>query len=372
MAYIGGAGIPLQYPFNNYGFQPTGGTNRFLLNAGNTFTIPSGNWLINPGQVGFIQFLDPVTGIWRNYPSSSPNTMIPIQSDGYNFRVANLTGTVVGAVMTNNGSGYTSAPTVTPSAGGSTWTAIVGGALTATVGTAGSGYTLPPALFFPAPPIGGVQASGYVTLSSGTISAVTMTNNGAGYVVAPTPILVPNSLDPNIGSISAGAITATVAGSGTVTAVLCTYNGTGLTSLPTLTFTSGSGSSAAASVVGCFSTTGITVGTSGVGYVAGVYTVTTTGGYQTASAGTYANPEIGAGFFIPRSLNAITVATTGATGAPTIIDPGIFQVTATSTTSSASVNSLLLSPGQVTAPSTAAAFTLALGGVNTAVTIQAI
>ena len=372
MAYIGGAGIPLQYPFNNYGYQPTGGTNRFTLGAASVYTIPSGNWLINPGFVGFIQFLDPVTNIWRNYPSQSPNTMIPIQSDGYNFRVANLTGTPVGAVMTNNGSGYTSAPVVTPSAGGSTWTAIVGGALTATVGTAGSGYTLPPLLFFPAPSIGGVQATGYVTLTSGAISSVTMVNNGAGYVVAPTPILVTNPNDPNFGSITAGAITAAIAGAGTVTAVLCTYNGTALTSLPTLTFTSGSGSNAAASVVGCFSATGVTVGTAGAGYTAGVYTVTTSGGYQTAAAGTYANPEIGNTLFLPRPLNAVSIAAAGIPGAPTIIDPGLFQVTASSTTSSASVNALLFSPGQVTAPTTAAAFTLALGGVNTAVTIQAI
>ena len=365
MPYIGGVGIPLQYPFNNYGYQPTGGSNRFTLGAGSNFVIPSGRWLISPGRYGFIQYLDPVSGLWINYETQAANVPVTLDTDGYNFRIANPTGTVVGAVMTANGSGYTSAPVVTASAGGSTWTAIVGGALVPTVTTAGSGYTLPPIVTFPAPPIGGVQATGVAVLSGSTVASITMTNSGAGYVTAPAPIFTTNPLDPSAGTVvSAVGTTSISASAGTITAVLCTYFGTTVTTLPTLSFAGGGGSSAAATVVGCFAVTGVTTGTTGVGYVAGTYQVTATGGYTTAAAATYNSPDISTGLFIPRALNAITVATTSTTPTPTIIDSGLYQNT--------SAVPVLLSPAQVTAPTTAAVFTLAFGGVSTTVNIQAI
>ena len=62
-----------------------------------------------------------------------------VDSDGQNYRLANLTGCPVGALMTNVGSGYTSAPTVAASAGSSAWTAVVGGAINSTV-TVTTGY----------------------------------------------------------------------------------------------------------------------------------------------------------------------------------------------------------------------------------------
>ena len=365
MAYIGGVGIPLQYPFNNYGYQPTGGTNRFTLNAGNTFLIPSGRWLISPGRYGFLQFLDPVSGLWVNHASMCPNTAIPMDSDGANFRVANLTGTVLGAVMTTNGTGYTSAPVVTASAGGSSWTAIVGGALVPTVTVAGSNYTLPPLVSFPAPPIGGVQATGYATLSGSTVNAVIMTNSGAGYIVAPAPIFATNPLDPSAGTVvTAVGTTSITASAGTITAVLCTYNGTVQTTMPTLSFAGGGGASAAATVVGCYAVTGFTNGTSGVGYVAGVYSVTASGGYTTVAAATYNSPDINSGLFIPRPASTLVTATTGATSITSLVDSGLYQNT--------TATAVLVSPAQATAPTTAAAFTIAFGGVNTTVTIQAI
>ena len=54
--------------------------------------------------------------------------------NGGNFRLANLTGTPVGALITNAGSGSTNGIgtaatglTITPSAGGSVWVPVVGG-----------------------------------------------------------------------------------------------------------------------------------------------------------------------------------------------------------------------------------------------------
>ena len=62
---IGGAGISLPYPANNFGFAPVGGGNEIALPAGGTWLIPSGTWWIVAGQYTFIQALDPITGIWR-------------------------------------------------------------------------------------------------------------------------------------------------------------------------------------------------------------------------------------------------------------------------------------------------------------------
>ena len=43
---IGGAGIPLPYPANNYGYAPFGGTNKITLAAGQTQLIPAGTWQV--------------------------------------------------------------------------------------------------------------------------------------------------------------------------------------------------------------------------------------------------------------------------------------------------------------------------------------
>ena len=86
-----------------------------------------------------------------------------IVADGTNWRLINRTGCPTAAVITNVGSGYTSAPTVTASAGGSLWKAIVGGAIntTVTVTTAGT-YNYVPTIVFSAPPAGGINATGTV------------------------------------------------------------------------------------------------------------------------------------------------------------------------------------------------------------------
>lgn len=337
---IGGAGIPLPYPSALAGYQSFSGTNEVSLTGGQVLVLPPGTFWVVPGLVTFLQFLDPVSNLWLN--SSSPAGVGRyVNSDGANWRLANLTGCPVGSIVTNSGTGYTSAPTVTASAGGSSWTAIVGGAIstTVTVGTAGSGYTYAPSVSFSAPPPGGIQATGYATISAGAVNSVVVVNQGAGYTAAPTVTFTPQPFDASTSIVSAAATTALVAsgsagGAQTISAVVCTNPGTPQTSLITLSFSGGGGSSAAATVVGCFAANPtndlVTISGNGVAYVSGnIYAVRTTGGFQTATA-TVLNPAIGNRFFLPREgfLGNITTSTT-TFASPTlqtpVVDPGLYQ-----------------------------------------------
>jgi hypothetical protein len=264
-------------------------TNQITLQAGQVYPLPN-NWFeVRTGKYTVIQEYDPILGAFRS-PGGGTTVagMERIKGDGNNYRLANQTGCAVGALLTNGGTGYTSAPTVTASAGGSIWRAIVGGAIstTVTVTNGGSGYTYPPILLIAAPPPGGVQATGYCTLSAGAVSTVTVTDQGAGYASAP---IITFQNDPREGvngvatGVNASAI-ATLTGAGTVTSVICLDHGTPLTTLPTLAFSGGGGASAAATTIMCWSITAynISATTAGSGYAAPVI-ISAYGGFPATS-----------------------------------------------------------------------------------------
>ena len=56
----------------------------------------------------------------------------------------------------------------------------------AIVTTAGSGYTVAPAVTFSDPPTGGTTATGIAVLLNGTVGQIQVTNIGSGYLTAPT------------------------------------------------------------------------------------------------------------------------------------------------------------------------------------------
>lgn len=319
----GGPGIGLD-------LRPLSGNQNFRsLAAGSVDILPAGQFWVTPGPYSALQTLDPITGLWRTI-QTFPNANTFVNSDGANVRVANLTGCAVGAFVTNVGSGYTSAPAVAVSAGGSAWTAIVGGAInsTVTVTTAGVGYTNAPRLIVSAPPAGGIPASCIAVVSAGAISSVTVINQGAGYTSAPTIAVVADPRD-TITTPAVLTVNATLAGANTITAVICTNQGQPVTAVPTLTFSGGGGASAAATVVMCFTATGITVGTAGAGYGnAQPFAVITTGGITGGTAGATVNPGISTGLFAPRQANISGTSTAGgaitATGA-VINDGGLFE-----------------------------------------------
>lgn len=259
--------------FGGQGVQPSSRgqpTNTFDLQPSQVFIVPSGTWYIGH-KYARIQEYDPVSGIWRNIGDDGPWGYV--RSDGVNVRLANQTGCAIGALITNVGSGYTSNPTVTASAGSSIWLPIIGGAIntSVTVVAGGSGYTYAPIVQFSQPPYPGIPATGYCTLSSGAVSTVTVVDQGAGYTQAPTVTFI-NDPREGVNGVSVGsgaAATSTTTGAGTLTGLLTLDHGTALTSLPTLTFSGGGGSSAAATVLMDWSITGGAVTTAGAGYSAG-------------------------------------------------------------------------------------------------------
>lgn len=334
-------------------------TNVFELQAGEVALVPSGTWKLAMGRYCKAQEYDPITTIWRDIGDDASGDVY-LQSDGANHRVANQTGCAVGALISNPGSAYTAAPTVTPSAGSSIWTAVVGGAVntTVTVGNGGTNYLYPPQVIFAAPASPGVQATGYATISSGAISSITVTDQGAGYTSAPV-ISILN--DPRDTAGAGGVATCVLTGAGTITALLCTDHGNPVTTLPTLTLSGGGGSGVTTVVQMCWTITSAIVGTAGSGYstAAGYVEVRGLFGLTTSTAG-YTNPQTMLGLVRQRpSKIYVPTNVTGALSAATysavsnILDGGIYAASPG--------GYAILGNGLIT---TIAAITFTMGGVN--------
>jgi hypothetical protein len=292
------------------------------LGAGETRLLPAGYMAVNLGQYSYLQIWDPVLNYWRTCPRPW-NGYIAVDCDGNNERLINLSGCPVGAIVTNAGSGYTSAPTVTISGQISTWTAIVGGLVNTvqSVVSGGSGYTIPPRLTIAAPPSGGVPATGHCTISSGAVNAIVIDNQGAGYLSAPTCYLTTDPNDLGTAIVSAGAAfsagvgtqTLAITGAGTIAAVVNTNPGLPLTSVPTLVFAGGGGSSAAATPVMNFACTGYTVSAGGTGFNAGTLLISGGGVINPAvTVPTHTNPAIEQGIVLPRQAKLTPALSGGA------------------------------------------------------------
>lgn len=295
------------------------------LSSGESQIIPAGSWGVGTGLYSSLQEFDPVTGIWRNIGNDAGTTFRWVNSDGVNFRIANQTGTVVGALVITAGAGYTSAPTITDNGGTATYVAVIGGAVgtSVTIANGGKNYTYPPVIQISAPGAVGVQATATCTISAGAVNAVTIVNQGAGYTSAPV-ISVLN--DPRDTTGQNCQLTCVLTGAGTVTAVLVTNSGAGLqTAVPTLTFAGGGyTSTAAATAIMCFTTTAYTVTSAGSGY-AGNVMVTGMGGFP-ATAPSYANTYIQSLLVRqrPAYYGAVIVSAGISAGGQTLYDGGIF------------------------------------------------
>lgn len=311
----------------------------YTLGSGQVALIPSGQYWVVPGLYTFLQWWDAGANIWRVMQGVTNSNGIIVSSDGSNWRLANLTGTMVGASITTAGSGLTNgiypagtglgtaaSPTVVMSSGSgsvlATCNLIVGGAINSTIAitTAGSGYTRAPILTLSAPPVGGVQATAVCTISAGVINAVTVTNQGAGYTTAPT-VTVTNGQGDTTGTGGVLTVNATLAGSGGYTAITMANNGAGMSAVPTFTFSPTTGSPAATAIM-CFTiTTGVAqtnmdhASTGNIGLVAS--SLATAQSINT-------NPAITTGVFTPRL--AYTALTTTAGGGITFLDGGLHQI----------------------------------------------
>lgn len=364
------------------------------LPSGATYVIPSGQYLVTPGKYSFLQNWDPSTCTYRTLGTPTQSDPSLVSSDGFNKRVINLTGTVVGAVITNGGTGYTNgiyfpagltggpngavgipgnpnavvqagtaaAPSITVAAGGGTNLAqgvlIVGGAInsTITITTAGTLYTYPPTLILSNPPPGGWPATATCTISAGAINAVTVTNQGAGYSVAPTVTIVRHPLD-NTGSGGVLTVNATLTGSGAVTGISFPINGAGHTSVPAITFSPAS--TTAATAIMCFTitagvaqTSASNMGTGNIGFALGALT---------SGSATLTNPDYSTNLFTPRM--AQTGFNTTAGGGTTFTDGGLHQIIPTG------IAYAVLSNGTISAAATAVAQTVG-GTTDTTVMVS--
>ena len=318
--FFGGQGV-----FPTIGGAPSNTISRFR--PGRSGSLPSGWWEVKPGPYSVLERKERITGIWRKVGAGSlTGSNDRFRSDGVNYRVANQSGCAVGVVVTTAGSAITTAPTVTASAGGSVWQAIVGGSISATVTVTngGSGYTYPPLVSFSLPPTPGFPASGYATLSAGAVSTITVVDRGAGYNAPP---IVSLQNDPREGlngttvGINAAAV-ASLTGGGTITGLVCLDHGTPVTSVPTFTW---SPSGPAATCVMCWSITAYVVSatTAGSGYTTPVII----SAYDTPISGSViVNPTMQNALVAERRafiVGALSAGAFTATG-QTVLDGGIY------------------------------------------------
>lgn len=348
-APLSGPGLGLPIPQNLYPTELTNAPydspgNRITLAPGDAIPLPAGNWYVSLGMYSILQFLDPQNGTWGvNTAAGWMGAPIYVKSDGFNVRVANLLGCPVGAVVASYGTGtyVQSSTTITPTPGNSTWLPIIGGQLALSGGTLtsnGAGYGVAPIVYIPPPPpaannangVGGIQATGYCTIASGTVSGFTFTNPGAGYPSAPTPVVLPNPTDPNLSTgITAATITFTLTNAGSLTGALCTNSGAPLANPANITLTitgAGSGASLTANVlqtVTAASVTGI-----GTGFGASATVLATTVGGSPISGSIANGPDTLHLSFRPRPANIGLTTTSGGTlslQVGTIYDGGLFM-----------------------------------------------
>lgn len=355
MSRIGGVfPFPLQAPAN--------GDGEIVLPSGGIYQLPPGTFVATLGSQITLQWFDPNQLLWRNIQPPG-GEFDYISSDGTNYRLINMSGVCIGALVTNAGSGGTNGigaaatgATVTfgaPVAGGALATAngypIVGGSVQApTVTQGGSGFLLPPLIMIDPPPVGGIQATAYATVSSaGVVTAITMQNVGAGYAASPNfyvfpqppyyqgsplagvtaaafppPGLVyPTNLpagslyQPNISLAGCQLTSLALTGTGTLTGIVVYDYGFGYdgTHIPSITIT-GLGAAAATSIMS-MCVTSVTLGSGGTGYGAGNAPIWETSlGLVSAAF----NNQIAQ----PRAARGVTTLGGGAVATFAIEDPG--------------------------------------------------
>ena len=382
MLNIAGAGMTCPVPQNLYpselnGVAPDAPTNYVDLAAGDAIQIPaqSNQYLIDLGAYSTLEFLDAVSGTWRVMPDGAPRQgPFHIQSDGVTKRVANRLGCPVAAVVTGAGSGFAqSTATITSSVGGSTWVAVVGGSLSvSTINNAGANYTVPPIVMIPIPGTagvngfqGGVPATARATIANGTVSAVSLTNVGAGYLSAPTAVLIPSPFDVNAGSITNATITLVLnaANAGKITAALCTNHGAPLATISALTLTASGGGGTGATIVPQVLQTvvsnSIVAGGAGWG-TASLFAQISTAQGGNANTSAIGNPVIELTSFRPRPAQGVATTNAGGTiTTVTMMDNGLFI---------SAPNAVLATPG--TLATTLASISLTTGSTYDTVLLQ--
>lgn len=326
-----------QFPFPPTSPQIQGTGAVITLQSGGIYYPPAGEYLCETGSQTVLQWYDPQNSMWRCYAQSGELTTF--SCDGGNYRFVNMSGVIVGAQITNAGSGGVNGigpnqtgSTVSFAAGGTgagltaQGYAIVGGSVPVpTINNGGSGFLVPPTIFCDPPPTGGIQATFTATISAaGVITAINQINAGAGYTSIPQFYIVPQwqfyngaprfpgdtAIPPipatawapglinpanvwngspyqgNLSSASGAQLTGNaLTGSGTLTGIVVTEFGGGYTGAASATVTLAGTSLGAAAATAIFSFCLIgspITGSSGTVYSVGAPAITTLGALVTS------------------------------------------------------------------------------------------
>ena len=153
-----------------------------------------------------------------------------------NPRVATATaqvvnGFVIGATVTDGGSGYTNTPSVTITGGGGSGAkakaTMLNGVVTAiTILSPGTGYTFTPTITVASPPFPPRRATGTAQVINGFVVGASITDSGFGYTEPPNVFL--------FGGGGSGATASAIVQNGVVTGITILNPGTGYTSAPTI------------------------------------------------------------------------------------------------------------------------------------------
>ena len=350
---LSGPGLGLPFPQNNYPSElqnapQDASSNRLALAPGDSFVIPAGDWTISLGMYCVLQYLDPVTNTWVMSAGAAWSRGLQyVSADGFNVRIANLTGCVVSASVIVGGTNYVQATTTITAIGtfgngvAPTILPIVGGAVgltgtfTIDVPTKGAGYGVAPIVMIPPPPpaqsnangVGGIQATAIAVLGSGgSVASISITNPGAGYPTAPIGVVVPSPFDPNLSvGITNASIAFSLTSAGVIMGALVTNNGSPLNngSLGSVTLSIG-GAGASGSITANVLQTVVsgTVSGTGTGFGTAV-SILTSGGAPLAGSITN-GPDANYLAFMPRQANISSPSVTaGAVAA--IYDGGLFE-----------------------------------------------
>lgn len=328
--------------FNIMGYGPKSLANpssAVTLQSGQTAVLPSGQYFIQLGRYSVVQWYDPVSLTWRNFNTAYNGVPFPFVSDGFNYRLINLSGCVVGGVVTNAGTANTAKngywPAGSSSTTGATCTVaapanaptltaamnvIVGGAVstTVTVTAGGSGYVVPPVVAFAPPAAGGLLATGYAVLTAGVVTSIVVTNQGAGYAAAPTVTATAVSGDPGVNCVLTAALDS--GNNGKMVAVTMSSYGGGYATVPTIT--QAGITSAAVTAVTCLTVITAPTVSSATGRIANqlVYCA-----QRTAASNITTNPDYSTNLFQMR--NGLGVYNTSASlASQAILDGGMSQL----------------------------------------------
>jgi hypothetical protein len=385
---LSGPGVGLPLPQNLYPSEIGAGlapydypTNEIALVGGQQVPIPAGDWYVSLGQYLWLEYYDPVQTLWVSVASGT-NTYGPlfVKSDGFNFRITNrLACPVGGVVLASSGSFVQATTSITVSTGNSTWIPFVGGAysVSSIIGV-GAGYGVPPIVIIPAPPpassntngVGGRQAIAYAVMGSGTLTTVSMVDQGAGYPGGVTVVLQPNPTDPNL---SVGITLATVAFStvfaGSITGLICTNPGNPIANPTTCSISvAGAGGGATVNPVMLVTATLASVSVGGAGFgLAGYVSAGFAGGQYPTQV--FANTRESNNIFMrprPGQIRLTVSGTNGSIAAQSgvLMDSGLFFLAGQGTTPTASINVALGASAGTAGSIIGPAFVMGFGGSN--------